>query len=153
MTDSMFVMQGLLLSDLEEIHRWLIDDFVTISRIGHGQSIMLHHFMTLVRDRYSCWGLFREDDICIGFALCEEGKDCLELKLFAIAPKYRGERLGVRFALTVIAAMKQDKPIRVNPLDNSEYFWRLVGFEVMNWNSPDRIMELREKVPFDPIPS
>jgi ribosomal protein S18 acetylase RimI-like enzyme len=157
MTDTFFTYRGLLLDDLEDIHMWLVDDLIADLRADpEADPVVLLTFMDLVRHRSDCWGLFEEFegiDLCIGFILFKEHDDYLEVKSFAIAPSYREQGLGRRFALTVINIMQREvsKPVRVVPVNDSDEFWGEVGFRRLNYFQPDRTMELNESVPYEPI--
>lgn len=153
MSDSFFAFHGLLLDDLEDIHAWLVDDLIADIR---ADPTVLMTFMDLVRHRKDCWGLFEEHDgieMCIGFALFKEHEGYLEVQSFAIAPAYRRQGLGQRFALTAINITQHDisKPIRVTPMNNSDEFWEEIGFRHLSSCQPDQTMELRESIPYEPI--
>lgn len=121
--DTKYISQGLSFDNLKTIHRWLINDYNFENKTG-----LLSYFMTLVKYKDLCWGLFdKTDNTCIGFALLFEGNGT-HIDLFSIEQSIRKKGLGKNFILTLIDNTRHNGKITLNSLPYAITFWKKIGF-------------------------
>lgn len=138
-----YIKQGLSLTDLENIHSWLIKDLLTLgTRNG-----LLWNFMFLVTNKEKCWGLFHDRggySVCIGFALID---NISQIELFSIDIFYRLNGLGKRFILSILNSVCPDLyKCNLISTDESVGFWEKVGFSYKEDIVPNK-MELKRIIP------
>jgi N-acetylglutamate synthase-like GNAT family acetyltransferase len=149
---------------LAQVHNWLMDDVIeamtTSIMAMEGPLEFLREFSFLIYSANTKYFTLvdEKDDSCIGVILFEQQSDALEVKLFAIAPEYRGKKWGHRFVLTTIPVMRHvlakrspqvfDLPVRVYPFNETEVFWSKIGFDRID----ECMFELKREIPFEPIP-
>lgn len=124
--DSIYISQGLSHNNLKTIHKWLIHDYDFENNQG-----LLSSFMTLVKHKDKCWGLFHLKDniiVCIGFALLFDTTQSLHIDLFSLHHNFRKLGWGKRFILTLINNISTNKIITLNSLPNAVPFWKKTGF-------------------------
>lgn len=130
--ESVYISQGLSYDYPKTIHKWLITDHGFEKTQG-----LLSSFMTLVKYKDKCWGLFSSKDnttVCIGFALIFNTDKTLHIDLFSIHNGFRKSGWGKRFILTLIDTISVTKEITLNALPNAVVFWKKLGF-ICQWRN------------------